>query len=674
MDPAFCTRIFRLRASETCVPLNPRDLEAILAAIDLATIRHMAVCTVMLQAAHPEEGQYQLRFNHFWQHAHLCAALAREIALGMAYAYPQEAFLAGLLHDVGKLLMWANFPKTYGFYFDRGVHPSLIRKMEKRHLGAPYCEVGAHFLEELNLPSFFTDAVRFQQRPIAEIANSLPLVRIVYAAEAMARRGGRPGKLEALAALLSPQLSAAELAAMQRRATRQFKSACQLLGLMPSDFTHHHVFNRLEKFYPVRTMLSEVEEMSLVPGLLNRLSKARDPEVAYRFFLLGLHILFDVHQALYFHFENDRQRLVVRAANSGLYGSSAEGLAIPLREGSNLPSFALINNRILDSFGYFTERRLSIADQQLIVALGSEGIICIPLQRSGHYLGLIVGGIREVQIPRLAAHIDRLQEFADHAAVFLDGRLAEPAVASPLKGHSVLRESVRKVIHEVNNPLGIIKNYLGTLGVEDTAGQPNHAALNLIQDEIDRIARLIERLGQEAGSSPSLQVIESVDLNRILIDLHRLLDPSVFQPAGVKIHYNLASDLPPVRGDANALIQVFLNLFKNAVEAMPQGGRIRVQTAFRRLAGERRRRKIIVTIRDTGPGLASAVQKRVFKPGVSTKSLTSAGMGLAVVKDIIEQHGGTVFFQHQRDKGTTVVLLLPIEDTGSHRLSGDHHG
>ena len=674
LDPAFCIRIFRLRSAETCEPLNPRNLEAILAPIDLATIRQMAVCAAMLQAAHPQEGPHQLRFNHFWQHAHHCAALSREIARGMAYAYPEEAFLAGLLHDIGKLLMWANFPETYGFYFDRGAHPSLIRKMEQRYLDAPHSEIGAHFLDELNLPSFFTDAVRFQQRPIKEIVNSLPLVRIVYTAEAILRSSGKPDRLEALAALLLPEIKTGEIAAMQQRAAQQFKAACRLLGIMPTDFTHHHVFNRLEKFYPVRTMLSEVEEMSLVPGLLNRLLKARDLQAACRFFLLGLHILFDIHQALYFQFDHERQCLIVRAVNNGLRGSSVEGLEIPLREGRNLPSFALINNRILDSFGYFTERSLSIADQQLIAALGSDGMICIPLQRSRRYLGLIAGGIREVQIPRLAAHIDRLQEFADHAAVFLDGRQPQPAVAPPPKGHSVLRESVRKVIHEVNNPLGIIKNYLGTLGGEDAVGQSNHTALSLIQEEIDRVGRLIERLGQEAGSAPSLQAFESVDLNRILMDLHRLLNPSVFQPAGVKIHYNLASDLPPVRGDANALIQVFLNLFKNAVEAMPQGGLIRLQTAFRRLSDERRRRQVIVTIRDTGTGLAGAVNNRIFKPGVSTKNLGSGGLGLAIVKDIIEQHGGTVFFQNQRLKGTTVVILLPVERPDSHHISGGHHG
>ncbi len=641
-----------------------------MANIDWVTIRHMAVCAAMLQAAHPREGRHHLQFNHFWQHAHLCAALAREIAMGMEYAYPAEAFLAGLQHDVGKLLVWTNFPQTYGFFFDHTTDPSTIQKMEKHYLGATHGAIGALLLDELNLPSFFTDAVRFHHRPISEIVNSLPLVRIVYAANAMAHRSRAQVDLEPLAALLSPRLRVTELAAMHQRAEIKFKRACQFLGLMPTDFTLHHVFNRLEKFYPVRTMLSEVEEMSLVPGLLNRLLKARDQEAARRIFLLGLHILFDVHNALFFQFDTDRQVLAVCAVHSGLNGASAEGLEIPLREGSNLPSFALINNRICDSFGYFTERSLSIVDQQLIAALNSDGMICVPLRRNGRYIGLIAGGIREVQIPRLSAQIERLQEFAAHAAVFMDRRLPEPSTASRPRDNSVLKDSVRKVIHEVNNPLGIIKNYLGALSGEDPSCQSNQLELNLIQEEIDRVGRLIERLDQETGGLASTHAFQGVDLNRIISDLNRLLDPSVFQPANVKIKYNLAADLPPVRGDCNALIQVFLNLFKNAVEAMPQGGHIRVQTACRRLADDHRRRQVIITIRDTGPGLANAVPKRLFKPGVSTKNLATGGLGLAIVKDIIDQHGGAVFFQNQRDKGTTVVILLPVDHTAKHRTSG----
>lgn len=674
MDPAFCIRIFRLKSAQTCVTVNPQGMEAILAQIDVATIRHMALRAAMLQAAHPAEEHHHLRFNYFWQHAHHCAALAREIARGMAYAHPEEAFLVGLLHDIGKLLVWANFPQTYGFYFDRGTDAAQIKKKEEHLLNVTHSELGAFFLDELNLPSFFTDAVRFHHLHPSEIVNSLPLVRIVFAANELTQRNVSQETLEDLAVMLAPQLDASQLAAMIPRAEWKFKASCQFLGLMPTDFTHHHVFNRLEKFFPVRTMLSEVEEMSLVPGLINRLLKARDQTSARRTFLLGLHILFDVHQALFFQFDPQRRILRVRTTNNIVNNTGAEGLEIPLREGASLPALALINNRILDSFGYLTERRLSIVDKQLITALGSDGMICIPLQHNRRFLGLIAGGIREVQIPRLIAQTERLQEFAAQVAIFMESRLPELRDGSPIIDHAMLKDSIRKVIHEVNNPLGIIKNYLGTLGGEDPDAPAMPVELSLIQEEIERVGRLIERLGQDAGDAPTIPPFEEVDINRILTDLERLLEASVFRPANIKIKYNLAAALPNVPGDCNALIQVFLNLFKNAVEAMPRGGNIRVHTACRRLADDQSGRQIMVMISDTGPGLESSVPKRIFKTGVSTKNMTKRGLGLAIVNDIIEQHNGSIFFQDQHGKGTTVVILLPIGRAAKQRILGGQNG
>ncbi|MDJ0854766.1 MAG: HDOD domain-containing protein [Desulfobacterales bacterium] len=669
LDPAFCTRLFRLQAAESCMTVDPKNMVSILNRIDVETIRHMALCGAMLQANRPDEGRNHLRFNRFWQHAQRCGRLAHEIAMGMGYAHPEEAFLAGLLHDIGKLLMWSNFPRTYGFYFDQRTNAVQVQKQEQRLLGATHSEIGAFYLHELNLPSVFTDAVRFHHRRLTEIINSLPLVRIVYAANKMVHHDLGPRALNGLAAILSPRLDAPKLAAMRHRAEIKFKATCQFLGLMPTDFTHHHVFNRLEKLYPVRTMLSEVEEMSLVPGLMNRLLKARDQEDARRIFLLGLHILFDIHKALFFRFDSQRRVLCIGAASNGLNGASADGLEIPLRESSNLPSLALINNRILDSFGYFTERDLAIVDKQLAAALGSDGILCVPLQRHRRHLGVIVGGIREVEIPRLAAQMDRLREFADQAAVFMDSRLPEHASTAPAKDHLIMQDSVRRVVHEVNNQLGIIRNYLGTLGGEDDPAPSNLVEMSLIQDQIDRVGQLIERLGRESGKPASVPTDDPVDLNRIISDLDRLLGPSVFRPAKVKVKYHLAADLPPVQGDGNALIQVFLNLFKNAVEAMPHGGNLRIHTACRCTSEDQDRRQILVTVSDTGPGLSSTLPKRLFTPGVTTKNIASSGLGLAIVKDIIEQHKGTVFFQTQRGKGTTVVMLLPTGQTDKHRSS-----
>ncbi len=676
MDPAFCISLFRLQSAESCNPVDPKNMASILDRIDSDTIRHMALCAAMLQASHPYGGRDHIRFNRFWQHAHRCAALAREIAMGMDYAHPDEAFLAGLLHDIGKLLMWSNFPRTCGFYFDHGHKALPIEEQERRRLGATHCEIGAHFLEELNLPSVFTDAIRFHHRRPKEIINGLPLVRIVYAANIMAHHDLPPRALEGLAAILSPSLNAAKLAAMRPRAEIELHATRQFLGLMPADFTHHHVFNRLEKFYPVRTMLSEVEEISLVPGIMNRLLKAHDQEAARRIFLLGVHILFDIHQALFFRFDAQRRALKISAVH-GVNDINAAGLEIPLREGHNLPSLALINNRILDSFGYFTERDLSIVDQQLAAALGSDGLLCVPLQRNRRYLGLIVGGIREVQIPRLAAQMERLREFADQAAFFMDSRLPEALSAAPPNDSLILKDSVRRVIHEVNNQLGIVNNYLGTLGGKDNPSPSRHVEVGLIQEEIDRIGRLIARLGQEAGRSTPVSDLKPVDLNRIITNLDRLLGASVFQPAKVKVQYRLAADLPPVQGEQNALIQVFLNLFKNAVEAMPRGGNLRVHTACRRTSEDQGRRQIIITVSDTGPGMATTVPKRFFKPGMTTKNISHSGLGLAIVKEIIEQHKGTVFLQTQRGKGTSVVILLPSGHTNKHRalegINGEAH-
>jgi signal transduction histidine kinase len=270
--------------------------------------------------------------------------------------------------------------------------------------------------------------------------------------------------------------------------------------------------------------------------------------------------------------------------------------------------------------------------------------------------------------------MERLRGFSDQAAFLMDNRIPPPPSDASPGDQFIHKDRVRRVIHEVNNQLGIVKNYLGTLDGEDNSARSSHLELGLVQAEIDRVGQLITSLGQEAGSSTPGSTFEPVDLNRIITDLDRILGPSVFRPAKVNFKYRLAADLPSVQGEYNALIQVFLNLFKNAVEAMPRGGNLRVHTACRRTSENQGQRQIIITVSDTGPGLASTVPKQFFRSGVTTKNISNSGLGLAIVKDIIKQHRGAVFFQTQRGKGATVVILLPIEDTNKHNAPGSMDG
>ncbi|MFQ5657254.1 MAG: nitrogen regulation protein NR(II), partial [Candidatus Methylomirabilales bacterium] len=127
----------------------------------------------------------------------------------------------------------------------------------------------------------------------------------------------------------------------------------------------------------------------------------------------------------------------------------------------------------------------------------------------------------------------------------------------------------------------------------------------------------------------------------------------------------LAADLPPVLGDAHQLQQVFLNLIVNALDAMPDGGELTVETdPVEPYVAQKNSRWVRVQIADTGYGVATDDQKRIFEPFFTTKDLGSGtGLGLAVCQKIIKAHGGTIELESQVGRGTTFTILLPAQET-----------
>jgi signal transduction histidine kinase len=119
---------------------------------------------------------------------------------------------------------------------------------------------------------------------------------------------------------------------------------------------------------------------------------------------------------------------------------------------------------------------------------------------------------------------------------------------------------------------------------------------------------------------------------------------------GVSVEQDLSPDLPLVRADGDKLRQVFLNLCKNAVEAMPQGGKLIVRA--RDSGGQ-----IIAEVVDTGVGIPVGVN--IFEPFVTTKS-EGTGLGLPIVRQIVAAHGGTLTYTSEPGKGTTFAVTLPL--------------
>lgn len=250
--------------------------------------------------------------------------------------------------------------------------------------------------------------------------------------------------------------------------------------------------------------------------------------------------------------------------------------------------------------------------------------------------------------------------------------LAVRTVAEQLGRHLQQRDSGRShaamaatLAHEVRNPLSGIRGAAQLL--ESSASEDDKALARMIRDESDRIAALIDRMeifGDEfiPESSAVLNIHE-------LLDHVQLVAKSGFAShAGFKTEYD--PSLPPVAGNRGELIQMFLNLFKNAAEAVPgRGGMIAVSTRYehgvRVSSGGRLRVQLPIAIRveDNGGGIAEELCDCLFEPFVTDKA-SGTGLGLALVAKIVADHGGVVDVESER--GNTVFrILLPAAEGGA---------
>jgi two-component system sensor histidine kinase HydH len=124
------------------------------------------------------------------------------------------------------------------------------------------------------------------------------------------------------------------------------------------------------------------------------------------------------------------------------------------------------------------------------------------------------------------------------------------------------------------------------------------------------------------------------------------------ESVGVKVELAMADDLPLVEADQDKLIQVFLNLFLNSIQAMEDGGRLDISITVQD-------GNIVFTITDTGSGISKGDLPRIFDPYFTTKP-EGTGLGLAMSMKIIEEHGGTITFQSEEAVGTSIVVSLPV--------------
>ncbi len=223
------------------------------------------------------------------------------------------------------------------------------------------------------------------------------------------------------------------------------------------------------------------------------------------------------------------------------------------------------------------------------------------------------------------------------------------------------------VAHDFNNLLMVINGYTEVLLEQLEQGSAMHSKVQSIQQAADRATTLTRQL--LAFSRKQLLELKVVDVNSVIGDMERLLRPLIGE--NIELATRLSPESLHARADAGQIEQVIMNLVVNAKDAMPEGGRLTVQSAdvtVRHSLSEHRfiqpGRYAVISVSDTGHGMDMETQSRIFEPFFTTKGKgKGTGLGLSTVYGIVKQSNGYVFAQSELGAGTTFHVYLPrVED------------
>ena len=623
----------------------------------------MTLGSDMIKTLVISESVYQVfnNFSHsnstdlrsFWQHSLSSAVMARDIAEKMNYPHIEEAYLAGLLHDVGRLALLATAPKEYAGNF-LAVDDDNLCAVEQRTLAITHPEAGAWLVARWNLDSFLSDSVLYHHEPAARLDSAHPLIRIVLLAHLLSNHGEDNAAVKAASLLCG--IDALDLSQIYAGASSQVKKSAEYLGIDLTGVEHLDMPTAAEdKAEPtpdsVRTQLSsEVRNLVLTTEAGRVFSRQQGEAGLLESISRSARLLFGFEDTAILLTNDTGQRLV--GIPVGEHRQRLKEFSVSLAGGGILVEVALQRRLAFISTG---GNPLGIAEEQLLRVLCSESLVCLPLSSGQRCLGVLVGGVPGWQLPELKNREKFLKSFSEQAGHALEAASGEQGEASRRVASVAeeYREAARKAVHEVNNPLSIIKNYLGVLDSKLERQEPVLGEMSILNEEIDRVAQIIKEF---ADLKPTMRD-GGAEVNRIVRDVVRLFRDTEFVPSSVQIEAH-TQDLPAeVEGSADTLKQILVNLVRNAVEAMPAGGEIQIMNN-----GLVNRDGLLYTelcVADTGPGVPPEVLANLFSPIRSDKGEGHQGLGLSIVHSLVRKSQGLISCRSSK-KGTTFEMLFPV--------------
>jgi signal transduction histidine kinase/putative methionine-R-sulfoxide reductase with GAF domain len=345
-----------------------------------------------------------------------------------------------------------------------------------------------------------------------------------------------------------------------------------------------------------------------------------------------------------------------------LFDQMARSLRVPLDRPDEVLSLTVRERRPFNITDAHSDPRV---EKNFLKALGAGAFATVPLAAKDRVTGVIVVDNIFTRKPITEEDLDFVARFANHAGLAMENLLlfnklkeltselgAAQSRLIETERMATLGEVTAGLAHEIRNPLATIGGFARRLHRKLAEDFPYKNYASIVIREVDRLEALLgDVLAYSKQVPPSLEACRIDTLVRDMVDIYR----EDFQDKQIAIELRLSADPPTIEADSQQLKQVFINLFANAMQAMPNGGTLTVQIEpWPRDEGD----GVVITISDTGGGVPQEVVENIFNPFFTTKQ-EGTGLGLALSKRVVEGHGGTIEIVNREGEGVTFILRLP---------------
>ncbi|HHT9154552.1 MAG TPA: GAF domain-containing protein [Candidatus Tripitaka sp. YC43] len=296
--------------------------------------------------------------------------------------------------------------------------------------------------------------------------------------------------------------------------------------------------------------------------------------------------------------------------------------------------------------------------------LGSKEFVCVPLVVKGRAVGVIVADNPYSREPITEDHVQLLNIFAGQAALAIENAETCESLEEKIEQLRETQERLCRserlvamgeistyIAHEIRNPLVTIGGFARSIEKTKPEKEDVATAARIIVEEVSRLEKILGNI--KDFSKPQEPRKVRVDINTLLEDTCCLTE-GYLRERGINLIKNFSPGLPPAFLDPAQIKQVLLNLIKNAVESMEEGGTLTVQSI-------REEQYIRTDISDTGQGMAPEVMEKIFTPFFTTKT-SGTGVGLVVSHKIVDDHDGKLRVSSVQGRGSTFSMLLPITE------------